>query len=126
MLIKLDSLTHSLRCFINLKIHISKKQIADVETPLTLDGEFVKLDGKDYYVIKTVNAHMEVSLMKLETKCKNLYGWVNKKLNSVFNDHWKLFKSELDESLNKYIGDIINEILKPVLEKVAVQDLYQN
>lgn len=109
-------------CYQLQNVHI----LADVEVPLTLDGEFVKRDDKDYYVIKSVNAHMEVSIMKLETKCKNLYGWINKKMNNIFNDHWKLFKAELDASLDKYIGDIVSAILAPVLEKVAVQDLFHN
>lgn len=93
---------------------------------MTLDGEFVQRDGKDYYVVKSINAHMETSHMKLDTKCKNLYGWVNNKMNNIFNSHWQLFKSELDASLDKYIGDIISAILTPVLDRVAVQDLFQN
>lgn len=93
---------------------------------MTVVGEFVQRDGKDYYVIKSVHAHLEVSNMKLDTKCKNLYGWVNNKLDKVFNDHWKILKSELDASLEKYMGDTISAILKPALEMVAVQDIFRN
>lgn len=64
--------------------------------------------------------------MKVNTNCQNLYGWVNKKLNQVFNSNWKLLKSELDASLDLYTGNIIRSILTPLLENVAVQDIFQN
>lgn len=63
--------------------------------------------------------------MKINLKCKNLYGWINDELNKVLNANWEILKAELDNSLDIYIGDIIKSILQPILNEVAVQDFFK-
>lgn len=98
----------------------------DAAIPITYDGGFVRRNGKDYYIIKSVQAHANVSRMKLKAKCKNIHGFIEDQLNNLLNEHWKVLKAEMDDSLNKYIGDIIRSILQPILNQVAVQDFYKN
>lgn len=98
----------------------------DAQIPITYDGEYVQRSGKDYYVINSVKAHANVSQMKLNAKCKNIHGFVEDQLNNLLNQHWKALKAQMDNSLDKYIGDIIRSILQPILNQVAVQDFYKN
>lgn len=98
----------------------------DAEVPITYSGEFVRRNDKDYYVIKDVKAHLSVSRMKLNTKCKNIPGWINGAMNNLLNEHWKILIAELNDSLDKYVGNIIRSILQPILNQVAVQDFYKN
>lgn len=107
-------------------IFFALKQLVNAEIPITYDGVFVRRNGKDYYVVKSVKAHANVSQMKLNTKCKNIPGIIQDQLNNLLNANWKVLKAEMDSSLNKYIGDIIRSILQPILNQVAVQDFYKN
>lgn len=94
--------------------------------PISYDGQFIRRNGKDYYVITGVKAHLNISRMKLNAKCKNIPGWINDAMNNLLNDNWKILKAELDDSLDLYIGNIIRSILQPILNKVAVEDFYRN
>lgn len=64
--------------------------------------------------------------MKLQAKCNNIPGWIAGAMNKLLNDNWKILKNELDDSLDKYIGNIIRSILQPILNQVAVKDFYKN
>lgn len=98
----------------------------DAEIPISYDGQFVRRNGKEYYVIKNVKTHLNVSRMKLNAKCKNLLGWINDAMNNLLNENWKILKAELDDSLDQYIGNIIRSILQPILNQIAVKDFYLN
>lgn len=45
--------------------------------------------------------------------------------NLLLNRDWKLVKAEIDKDKEKF-NVIIKDILTPILNKVAVQDIYQN
>lgn len=98
----------------------------DAVIPITYDGQFVRRNGKEYYVISNVQTHLNVSRMKLDTKCKNILGWINTAMNNLLNDNWEILKAELDDSLNQYIGNVILSIIQPILNNVAVKDFYTN
>lgn len=98
----------------------------DAVIPITYEGQFVRRNGKEYYVIKNVQTHLNVSRMKINAKCKNILGWINDAMNNLLNDNWKILIAELDDSLNQYIGNVIRSILQPILDNVAVKDFYTN
>lgn len=100
--------------------------LVDAVIPITYDGQFVRRNGKEYYVISNVQTHLNVSRMKLDTKCKNILGWINTAMNNLLNDNWEILKAELDDSLNQYIGNVILSIIQPILNNVAVKDFYTN
>lgn len=100
--------------------------LVDAEVPITYDGQFVRRNGKDYYQIKNIKAHSNVSRMTLKAKFNNVPGWINDAVNHQLNENWKTLKAELDDSLNEYIGNIIRSILQPILNQVAVKDFYLN
>lgn len=97
----------------------------DATIPISYDGEFIRRNGKDYYNIKSVKAHANVSRMQINAKCKNINGFIENQLNNLLNEHWKVLKAEMDDSLNEYIGEIIRTIVQPILNQVAVQDFYK-
>lgn len=98
----------------------------DAEVPITYDGQFVRRNGKEYYQIKNVKAHSNVSRMNLNAKCNNVPIWINEAINRLLNENGKVLKAELDDSLNEYIGNIIRSILQPILNQVAAKDFYFN
>lgn len=93
--------------------------------PVTIDGEFVERNGKTYFNVKNVKSLLNLTHMKINVDngfwAKAWTGPTNLALNS----DWKILKTEIDKDPSKYI-EIVNDILRPLLEQVAVEDVYES
>ena len=93
--------------------------------PITIEGEFVKCDDKNYFIIKKIDSEIEVS--HIESDIDN--GFWSKiwtiPINMMMNRNWTKFKSGLEYDKEKY-NAIIKDIFTPILKNVTAQDIYQN
>lgn len=98
--------------------------------PVTVDGEFVQIDGKDYFHINNITSELFVSHIKSDISVNG--GWIRKAKEkfwtapgtALMNLNWKLIKAEMDKDKEKF-NVVIRDILTPILKKVAVQDIFQ-
>lgn len=66
---------------------------------------------------------MKVSNFAMVFESKSLNPTVNNIANKVINANWKRLKAEIDNDLERYIGDVIKSIIVPITDKIAIQDL---
>lgn len=104
--------------------------LSDTEMPVTIDGEFVQTDGKDYFKIKNVDSELFVSHIKSDISVDG--GWMKRAKEkfwtapgtALMNLNWKLIRAEMDKDKAKF-NFIIKDILTPILKGVAIQDVFQ-
>lgn len=97
--------------------------LANVEAPVIMDCDIIQRDGKDYVKVKSVQLHLNVSKFSMDFKSKSVHPTINNIVNKVINAHWKLLKAEIDNDLERYIGDVIKSIIVPITDKISIQDL---
>lgn len=107
-------------------IYVYKKNYTEnPDIDLTIDGEIVERNGKNHLTIQNVNSHIELTNLHIDMKCKNLWGFINRKVNDVSNANWQLLKADLDPTLQIYVNTIIREILVPMLDEISMQDMFE-
>lgn len=94
--------------------------------PINIDGEFFQRDGKDYFSIKSVNSDLNISYLKLDVYKDGFFakGWTIP-TNVLLNHNLENVKDQIIKNKQKF-NVIIEDILTKILDKVAVQDIYQN
>lgn len=115
--------------FNNLKNFITFT--ADAEMPITVDGEFIQHDGKEYFDVKKVDSDLHLSNVKSDISIDG--NWFQKLKESfwtgpattILNLEWKLIKGEMENDKEKF-NVIIMEIFKQILDKVAIQDIFHD
>lgn len=92
---------------------------------VSVEGGFVQRDGKTYYNTKDVNSFLSVSYMKVNVD-NGLWAkrWTIP-TNLALNADWKVLKNEIDKNQERYIS-IVRDIVTPLLNNVAVEDIYEN
>lgn len=86
--------------------------------PITVDGEIVQRDGKDYFSIKNVDSDLYLTNVKSDVSVDG--NWFKKIKESfwtgpatvLLNLEWKLIKAELDKDKDKF-----NAIVKDIFSK---------
>lgn len=111
------------KCCFSLILNTRSSRIANVEAPVTMDCDVIQKDGKDYIKVKNVHLHLKVSNFAMDFKSTSLHPTINNIANRVINANWERLKAEIDNDLERYIGDVIKSIIVPITDKIAIQDL---
>lgn len=88
-----------------------------------MDCDVIQKEGKDYIKVKNVHLHLKVSNFSMDFKSTSLHPTINNIANKVINANWERLKAEIDNDLERYIGDVIKSIIVPITDKIAIQDL---
>lgn len=111
-------------CHFKNNYHVYKKNTENPDADLTIVGEIVERNGKNHLVIRNVSSHIEVTHLHLKTKCKNLWGFVNRRMNKMCNAKWKLLKADLDHL--RPSNQFWNRCLKRFPCKICSRIKFQN
>lgn len=125
--VNLSMFVHQFHIFVCLFVYLiyrpSPSCLGNVEAPVIMDCDIIQKDGKEFVKVKSVHLHLEVSNLSMDFKSKSLSPIINNIANKVLNANWKLLKAEIDNDLERYIGDVIKSIIVPITDKIAIQDL---
>lgn len=96
---------------------------------ITVGGEFIKQDEKDYFSVKNVDSDLYLSNVKSDISIDGT--WFQKLKESfwtgpataLLNLEWKLIKGEMEKDKEKF-NVIIMDIFKQILDRVAIQDIF--
>lgn len=81
-------------------------------------------DGKEYMAISDMSVSTEVSSFSMNMQYQNVASFLSDMKNQVVNSSWKVFKLILNPFINTFVVDVIQSTISPILEQLALQDLF--
>lgn len=91
---------------------------------MLLKIDVVQRNGTDYMVVRDTSLTTDASHFNIIYQYQNVLPVVNSILGGVVNSNWKIVKSLIDPSLNRFIGDtLVKSVLQPIFDEFSLQDV---
>lgn len=103
-----------------------KFAIGNVAVNQMFDCDVIECGEKHYVNITNVytRAHFENYSVKFESNTTSPF--VAHTVNRAINANWKLLSVEVRPHLEKVLGEIMQTIITPILNRMAIQDFFQH
>lgn len=86
--------------------------------------DVVQRNGTDHMIARDTSLTTDASCFKITYHYQNVAPVVNSILDGAVNSNWRIVKSLLDPTLNKFIGDTLQKsALQPIFDEVSLQDM---
>lgn len=95
-----------------------------VEVNLNLLGPIVNRDGDDYLDIQKINVDLKVRKMSVDIKDTLNDNIIMATINQVMNENWRDIFEEMKPDLEKFIGDTLKEVVKPMFDAVPYKNFF--
>lgn len=84
-------------------------------------------NGENYLNVNNVKIHqMDLSHFSLASKYKSIPQFITQQINNVLNASWRLLKADIDPTLKKFFGNVIQSIITPMFDAITIQNFFQH
>lgn len=81
-----------------------------------------KRNGKDYQTLTDVSTICNVQQFKINLIYQNTPKLINDLINRIVNANWRIFKSAIDSSINKFVGEFVKSFQQTIYSEIAISD----
>lgn len=97
----------------------------NLETNYSFDCDVIEREGKHYINIRGVRTQVKYEDFSFKFESDTAISFVTETINRIVNAHWKLILVEVETHWKIVFGKIIQTILIPIFDKMAVQDFFE-
>lgn len=92
---------------------------------MTGTAHIVHRDGKDYVKITNLSAKNKVSKFKASLNYENtIAATIFKLVESVITSSWRIIKPLMDPTINRFIGEVLEEVVTPMFNEIPLQEFF--
>lgn len=84
----------------------------------------IQRNDKTYLIVTAVNTKFEIDNIATHFHSESLNAIINGLVNKIVSTNWRGFYRELKSELEDYICRIVQTIISPVVDKIALQDFF--
>lgn len=95
-----------------------------VDVNLKLLGPVVSRDGDDYLDIQNIIVDLKTKKMSVDIKDALNDNIIMSTINQVMNENWRDIFEEMRPDFEKFIGDTLKEVIKPMFDTVPYKNFF--
>lgn len=85
----------------------------------------IQRDGKDYVTLSDLSVSNQVSNYRAYIHYdNNIASTIYSLVDGTINSNWRILKPMIDPTINRFIGEILEDVVTPIFNEIPLQDFF--